>query len=67
METLEFQVCRHDDETRWMVRLGEGVYGYYLDKEEALLDALDAARDASDTGHEARVWLYDSTKAARIF
>ncbi len=67
MGTLEFQVCRHDDEARWIVRLGGAVYGFYLDKEQAVLDALDAARDASETGREAQVWVCESTETARVF
>ena len=67
MGTLEFQVCLHDSEARWIVRLGHSVYGFYLDKEQALLDALDAARDASETGREAQVWVCGSTETARIF
>ena len=67
MGTLEFQVCHHAGEARWIVRLGGGVYGFYLDKEQALLDALDAARDASESGREAQVWLCDSAETARIF
>ncbi len=67
MGTLEFQVCHHDGEACWIVRLGSGVYGSYLDKEQALLDALDAARDASESGREAQVWLCDSAETARIF
>jgi hypothetical protein len=67
MGALEFQVCRHDGEARWIVRLGSSVYGSYLDKEQALLDALDAARDASEAGREAQVWLCDSAQTARIF
>jgi hypothetical protein len=72
MRTLEFQVCRHDGEARWgeerwIVRLGSGVYGFYLDKEQALLDALDAARDASESGSEAQVWVCESAETARIF
>ena len=67
MKTLEFQVCQHDSEARWIVRLGDSVYGFYLDKEQALLDALDAARDASETGREAQVWDCESAEAARIF
>jgi hypothetical protein len=31
------------------------VYGAYLDKEQALLDAVDAARDALQTGRDAQV------------
>jgi len=72
MRTLEFQVCRHDGEVRWgeerwIVRLGSGVYGFYLDKEQALLDALDAAREASESGSEAQVWVCESAETARIF
>ena len=64
---LEFQVCKHDGEARWIVRLGSIVYGFYLDREQALLDAVDAARDASESGREAQVWLCDSAETARIF
>ena len=67
MGTLEFQVCRHDSEARWIVQLGRTVYGFYLDKEQALLDALDAARDASETGRDAQVWDCESAEAARIY
>ena len=67
MGVMEFQVCRHGRNARWIVRLGNTVYGSYLDKEQALLDAVDAARDALQTGHEAQVWLRDRTDAARIF
>ncbi|HEX2151649.1 MAG TPA: hypothetical protein VHG31_06605 [Stellaceae bacterium] len=67
MGMLEFQVCKHDGEARWIVRLGSSVYGFYLDREQALLDAVDAARDASESGREAQVWLYDSAETARIF
>lgn len=67
MAVMEFQVCRHGRDARWIVRLGDTVYGSYLDKEQALLDAVDAARDALQTGREAQVWLRDRTDAARIF
>jgi hypothetical protein len=67
MGVMEFQVCRHGRDARWIVRLGDTVYGSYLDKEQALLDAVDAARDALQTGREAQVWLRDRTDAARIF
>jgi hypothetical protein len=67
MGVMEFQVCRHGRDARWIVRLGNTVYGSYLDKEQALLDAVDAARDALQTGREAEVWLRDRTDAARIF
>jgi hypothetical protein len=39
-----FQVCQRGREARWTVTLGNMIYGAYLDKEQALLDAVDAAR-----------------------
>ncbi len=48
-----------------MVRLDNRIYGDYLDKEQALLDAIDAARDADKKGREAQVW--DLSIAARVF
>ena len=63
---MEFHVCRRDRDARWIVRLGNDVYGAYLDKEQALLDAVDAARDALQSGREAQVWLRDHSNSARI-
>lgn len=63
---MEFHVCRRDGDARWIVRLGNDDYGAYLDKEQALLDAVDAARDALQSGCEAQVWLRDQSDAARI-
>jgi hypothetical protein len=40
MGIMEFQVCRQGRDAHWVVRLGDSVYGAYLDKEQALLDAL---------------------------
>jgi hypothetical protein len=67
MGIMEFQVCRQGRNARWVVRLGDVVYGSYLDKEQALLDAVDAARDALQTGREAQVWIRERAEAARIF
>jgi hypothetical protein len=67
MTIMEFQVCRRGRDARWIVRLGNAVYGCYLDKEQALLDAIDAARDALQCGREAQVWLRDRSNADRIF
>ena len=67
MQVMEFQVCRRGREARWVVTLGDAVYGAYLDKEQALLDAVDAAREALQSGHEARVWVRDRATAARVF
>ncbi len=67
MGVMEFKVCRQGREARWVVRLDNAVYGSYLDKEQALLDAVDAARDAHQCGREAQVWLREHSVAARIF
>ncbi len=67
MRVLEFQVCRRGRQARWVVTLGDAIYGAYLDKEQALLDAVDAARDALQGGCEAQVWIKDRSSAARVF
>ena len=67
MDVMEFRVCRQGREERWVVTLGDAIYGAYLDKEQALLDAVDAARDAMQTGCEAQVWIRERNAAARIF
>ena len=67
MSAMEFQVCRRGRKSRWVVTLGNSLYGAYLDKEQAVLDAVDAARDASQAGREAEVWLRDRSNAARVF
>jgi hypothetical protein len=64
---MEFQVCYRGREARWVVKLGNSLYGAYLDKEQALLDAVDAARDAMQAGCEAQVWLKDAPSFARVF
>ena len=66
MVIMAFEVCRRGRDARWIVRLGDAVYGSYLDKEQALLDAIEAARDARQVGREAQVWLREQTEAARI-
>jgi hypothetical protein len=66
MRVMEFQVCRRG-RARWVVMLGDSVYGAYLDKEQALLDAVDAAHDALQSGREAQVWVMDRSNAARVF
>ncbi|MGC2415281.1 MAG: hypothetical protein WA459_21620 [Stellaceae bacterium] len=63
---MEFEVCRRARDARWIVRLNNALYGAYLDKEQALLDAVDAARDALTCGREAQVWLRDRASTARI-
>ena len=63
---MSFEVCRRARDARWIVRLDRAVYGAYLDKEQALLDAVDAARDALLCGREAQVWIREHTSTARI-
>lgn len=67
MGVMEFQVCRRGRDARWVVRLGSSVYGDYLDKEQAVLDAVDAAREAMQSGRDAQVWVRDRATAARVF
>jgi hypothetical protein len=73
MRVMEFQVCRRGRESRWVVALGNSLYGgnsfygAYLDKEQALLDAIDAARDAQQAGCEAQVWIRDRSTVARVY
>lgn len=61
---MEFRVYRNRRDRRWVVRRDGCTYGHYLDKEQALLDALDAAKDASESGEEVQVW--DSSSNARL-
>jgi hypothetical protein len=63
---MEFEVCRRGRDARWIVRLDNTLYGAYLDKEQALLDAVDAAHDALRCGREAQVWIRDRASTARI-
>jgi hypothetical protein len=66
MGIMAFEVCRRGRDARWIVRLGNAVYGSYLDKEQAVLDALEAAHDARQSGREAQVWLREQADPARI-
>ena len=67
MKMMEFHVCRRGRGARWVVTIGDSIYGAYLDKEQALLDAVDAAQEALQAGCDAQVWINDRTTAARIF
>jgi hypothetical protein len=40
----------------WVVRLCHNTYGDYLSKDQAVFDAMEAAADAQQLGHEAEVW-----------
>ncbi len=63
MAVLEYRVCRRGREARWVVTLGNSIYGSYLDREQAVLDAVDAAREALQSGREAQVWIGDPAPA----
>ena len=66
MSSIEFRICRQGRKERWVVTVGVAVYGAYLDQEQAVLDAVDAARDAIQQGGEAQVWLQGHSGASRI-
>lgn len=51
-----FRVCRDERRQRWIVLVEDRRYGEYLDKEEAVLDAIDAAQEARAAGSDAEVW-----------
>ena len=67
MDIMEFHVCQQGRDMHWVVRLDNSTYGDYLDKEQAMLDAVEAARDAQQAGRDARVFLRERTDEARIF
>jgi hypothetical protein len=67
MFAMQFQVRPRGQEARWVVTLGNAFYGAYLDKEQALLDAVDAAQDAVQAGYEAQIWIKDRSTSARVF
>jgi hypothetical protein len=67
MFAIQFQVCPPGRARRWVVRLGNSFYGAYLDKEHALLDAVDAAQDTAQAGYQAEVWIKDRSTTARVF
>jgi hypothetical protein len=66
VETMMFQVCRHGRSAQWVVRLNDAMYGAYLDKEQALFDAIDAAHDAQQGGCDAQVWVRDRSTGDRV-
>jgi hypothetical protein len=62
----EFYICLRGGDLRWVVRLGSANYGFYLDKEQAVLDAIEAAQDEQQAGHPARVWLREPRGPNRV-
>lgn len=55
MSCLEFKVCQTGRDKHWVVLVGDRLYGRYLDREQAVLDAIDAAEDARCCGRTAQV------------
>jgi hypothetical protein len=51
-----FRVCRDERQARWVVLVEDRLYGEYLDKERAVLDAIDAATETREGGNEVEVW-----------
>jgi hypothetical protein len=67
VETIMFVVYQRGRSAQWVVRRNNAIYGAYLDEEQALLDAIDAARDAQQVGCEAQVWVFrDRTSTERV-
>ena len=50
------RVCQEHDGRRWLVLICGQTYGEYLDKNDALLDAIEAAKEACEAGGAAEVW-----------
>ncbi len=65
--TMKFRVSQSGRTSRWVITIGGSIYGAYLDKEQALLDAVDAARAALQAGCDAQVWIRDRSSAAWVF
>ena len=55
MSCLEFKVCQTGRDRHWVVLVDNRLYGRYLDREQAVLDAFDAAEDARRCGRAAQV------------
>ena len=67
VETTMFQVYQRGRSAQWVVRRDNAIYGAYLGEEQALFDAIDAARDAQQAGCEAQVWVFrDRSGAERV-
>ena len=55
MSCLKFEVRQTGRGRDWIVLVGGQFYGRYLSREEAILDAFDAAEDARLSGRAAEV------------
>ena len=61
--TMLFRV-RRDERRAWVVLVEGHLYGEYLGKDQAVLDATEAVKDARAAGGEAEVW---EMKALRVY
>jgi hypothetical protein len=57
---LKFEVHQTGRGRNWVVLVGGKLYGRYLGREEAVLDAVDAAEDARLSGRAAEVFGADA-------
>ena len=57
--------CRDEQEARWIVLVEDQFYGEYLGRDQAILDAIEAVKDARAIGGEAEVW--DKAKTLRLY
>jgi hypothetical protein len=62
---LNFRVCQEGRRQKWVVRLDGVIYGGYLGREDAILDAIEAAKDVREQGGYAEVW--DDAVGARVY
>ena len=60
---MVFRICHKGSSAKWMVLVDGQHYGEYLDRENAISDAIGAAKDAHDCGEPAEVW----DAAARLY
>jgi hypothetical protein len=58
-----FRIYHKNSPAKWMVLLDGQHYGEYLDKNDAISDAIEAAKDAHACGQPAEVW----EDAARVY
>src|SRR5690242_19762822 len=56
MSCLKFEVHQTGRGRDWVVLVGGKLYGRYLSREQAVLDAFDAAEDARRSGRAAEVF-----------
>ena len=56
---------RRDERRAWVVLIEDQLYGEYLGRDQAILDAIEAVKDARAIGGEAEVW--DEAKTLRLY